>query len=165
MAETHPLAGKEIGESYRRLCAGIIRGLALLGLSAHFVPINDIIVADKKISGNAQTRRKGCVLQHGTLILDLDVDLMFRLLRVPPEKTKDRIIADVKSRVIGLNPVLGRELSFAEAAAALAEGFREALSLDFGAPENSRGPLPEEEERARRLGAEKFSSREWLYRR
>jgi lipoate-protein ligase A len=90
---------------------------------------------------------------------------MFKLLRVPPEKTKDRIIADVQSRVTGLNLVLGRELSFAEAAAVLTEGFRETLSLNFGGGEDPRGPLPEEEERARSLAAEKFSSREWLYRR
>ena len=130
MPEGHPLAGRTIQESYRRLCAGIVEGLAILGVAARFVPINDIVAGDRKISGNAQTRRMGCILQHGTVLLDLDVDLMFELLRVPQEKMKGRIIADVKSRVTSLR-ALGSAVSFDGAAAALAEGFRRTLGLDF----------------------------------
>jgi lipoate-protein ligase A len=162
MAETHPLAGKTIHDSYGTLCSGIVTALELLGISARFVPINDIVAGDKKISGNAQTRRRGCVLQHGTVILGLDVDLMFELLRVPGEKTKGRIIGDVKSRVTGLNALLGRPVPFTEAADSLAEGFRRALSLDFTFP---GGPEPEEEARARILAADKFASPGWLRKR
>jgi lipoate-protein ligase A len=159
----HPLAGKTIRESYERLCSGIVEGLALLGAAARFVPINDIIAGGRKVSGNAQTRRMGCVLQHGTVLLDLEADRMFSLLRVPPEKTRGRIVADVKSRVTGLRDILGREVSFSEAAAALAEGFRRALSLEYTAC--SAAPSPAEEARARELAADKFANPRWLYRR
>jgi lipoate-protein ligase A len=161
MPEGHPLAGNTLQESYGTLCAGIVEGLAILGVAARFAPVNDIIAGDRKISGNAQTRRAGCVLQHGTVLLDLDVDLMFELLRVPSEKMKGRLIADVKSRVTSLR-ALGAAFSFGEAAAALAEGFRRALGLDFSGPQE---PSPAEEARARELGREKFSSARWLYRR
>jgi lipoate-protein ligase A len=163
MAETHPLAGGTIHDSYRRFCAGIVTALELLGVSSRFAPINDIMAGDRKISGNAQTRRMGCVLQHGTILLDLDVDLMFELLRVPPEKTKDRAAGDVKNRVTGLNALLGRSVPFAEAADSLAEGFRRALSLDF-TPRRG-GPEAGEESRARILAAGKFASPGWLRKR
>jgi lipoate-protein ligase A len=188
MPEDHPLAGKNIQESYRGLCAGIVEGLGILGVAARFAPVNDIIAGDRKISGNAQTRRTGCVLQHGTVLLDLDVDLMFELLRVPLEKTKGRIIADVKSRVTSLR-ALGAAVSFNEAAAALAEGFRRALNLEFSAGDPPaerpavpgtqaasgtpavpaapvfRDPSPAEDRRARELARKKFASPQWLHRR
>src|SRR5208282_4253098 len=48
---------KNIIESYKVICSWVISGLAILGIKAEFVPINDIVVNGKKISGNAQTRR------------------------------------------------------------------------------------------------------------
>ncbi|MDR1862657.1 MAG: lipoate--protein ligase family protein, partial [Treponema sp.] len=71
MPLSHPLAGATITESYRVLCAGVAAGLGRLGVEAVFAPINDILAGGRKISGNAQTRRKGCLLQHGTVLLDL----------------------------------------------------------------------------------------------
>ncbi|MDR2184378.1 MAG: lipoate--protein ligase family protein [Treponema sp.] len=161
MPVSHPLAGAAVQGSYERFCAGIVRALALLGVEARFAPVNDILAGGRKISGNAQTRRMGCVLQHGTILLDLDLDLMFRLLRVPPEKTRGRLIAGVKNRVTSLR-ALRPAVSFDEAASALAEGFGEVLSLDFVREE---APTPEEEAAALDLAANKFGSRDWLRRR
>ncbi|MDR2494649.1 MAG: lipoate--protein ligase family protein [Spirochaetaceae bacterium] len=155
---SHPLAGKTIADSYGILCAGITRGLALLGIDAQFAPINDIVVNGRKVSGNAQTRRMGCALQHGTVLLD-NAEAMFDLLTVPVEKvSRDGAVRDVTERVTSLRALLGREVSLEEAEEALAHGFCEALSLDFCAD----APLTEAEEtRARELGAAKFSNPHW----
>jgi lipoate-protein ligase A len=171
MPLTHPLAGSTIRESYELLCAGIVRGLDFLGVPSRFIPINDIISGERKISGNAQTRRMGCLLQHGTILLENDVDLMFELLRVPSEKLKGKLIQDVKDRITSLKTLLNRPVSFAEAENALAEGFREALSLEFirtippAGGETPDIPTPREEGRARELALEKFSSPQWLFKR
>jgi lipoate-protein ligase A len=155
----HPLAGESLQGSYQRICTGIIRGLALLGVSSRFAGINDILVEGRKISGNAQTRRMGCVLQHGTLLLASHADLMFELLRVPREKLKDKCIRDVKDRVTSLKALLGRDIAYEEVANALAQGFCQSLSLE-GIP----APLQlEEETRARELAATKFATPQWLY--
>jgi lipoate-protein ligase A len=68
---------KDILASYRLICGWVMDSLALIGISPEFKPINDIIVNGKKISGNAQTRRNGVLLQHGTILYSLDVDRMF----------------------------------------------------------------------------------------
>ncbi|MDR1949966.1 MAG: lipoate--protein ligase family protein [Spirochaetaceae bacterium] len=174
MADSHPLAGDSIRVSYQTLCAGIIRGLELLGLEARFAPINDILCGGRKISGNAQTRRRGTVLHHGTILLDLDVALMFELLKVPEEKNRGRLIRDVTERVTSLKD-LGVSAGFAEAEDCFAEGFRRALSLDFTeqapaaalspSPAYPGGPAAAEEARALELAAGKFASPEWLYKR
>jgi lipoate-protein ligase A len=168
----HPLAGTSPQDSYRIICAGIIGGLELLGVPSQFTGINDIVTGGRKVSGNAQTRRMGCVLQHGTVLLDTDVDLMFELLRVPAEKIKGKLIQEVKERVTGLRSILGRECSFEEALPVFVRSFGEALSLDFTGGSSDQagtltpdGPAPEEESRAQFLAREKFASREWLYKR
>ncbi len=89
-------------ESYQQVTDWIIAGLDHLGVNAQFVPINDLIVNGKKISGNAQTRRNGIFQMHGTILCDVDVDLMFSLLKVPDAKMKDKLIANVKERVTSL---------------------------------------------------------------
>jgi lipoate-protein ligase A len=169
MKDTHPLAGEGIQDSYRILCAALVRGLSILGLDSHFEPINDIITGGRKISGNAQTRRMGTVLQHGTIILDLDVDLMFNLLRVPQEKMKGRIIREVKARVTSLKGQ-GVDAGFEEVRAAMIRGFAEELSLDFDAAFPGEraypdGPLATEDARALELAETKFASAEWLCKR
>ncbi|MFH1443402.1 MAG: biotin/lipoate A/B protein ligase family protein [Candidatus Micrarchaeota archaeon] len=90
---------KDILLSYKVICQPIIDALSELKLKAEFKPINDIIVNGKKISGNAQTRRQGVLLQHGTVLYDVDVRKMFSLLKVSQEKISDKMIATVEERV------------------------------------------------------------------
>jgi lipoate-protein ligase A len=162
MPLNHPLAGNSILESYEKLCGGIVSGLGALGIQAAFAPINDILAGGRKVSGNAQTRRQGCVLQHGTVLLDTDAERMFCLLKVPQEKMKGKLISDSKARVTGLYTLLDREISFDEAAGALAQGFKKSLGLDFSIEDASTHA---EEQRAISLAGEKFASPQWLRRR
>jgi lipoate-protein ligase A len=77
---------KGVRESYEALCAVLVDAFAELGIAARFRPINDIIIGERKVSGNAQTRRNGVLLQHGTILLTVDPARMFSLLT--PDKTK-----------------------------------------------------------------------------
>lgn len=90
---------KGILESYHEIEQPIIDALTQLGIQAEFAGINDLIVNGKKVSGNAQTRRKGVILQHGTILFDVDVDKMFSVLNVGEEKIRDKFISNVKERV------------------------------------------------------------------
>lgn len=129
--ESHPEISKNIMESYGRICGAVIRGLKQLGINSEYVPINDIIYKGKKISGNAQTRKLKTVLQHGTVILDVDVDKMFSVLRVPNEKIKDKMISDVKQRVTSIKHILGKEISFFDATVAMKKGFEEEFGIEL----------------------------------
>jgi lipoate-protein ligase A len=79
--ETHPQIPKNIMKSYGRICGAVMKGLENLGIESKYAPINDIITGGKKISGNAQTRKAKIVLQHGTVLTDVDVDKMFSVLK------------------------------------------------------------------------------------
>ena len=69
--ETDHKMPRDILASYQAICGAIIHGLKALGVDAEFKPVNDISAGGKKISGNAQTRRHGGVLQFRLLLADL----------------------------------------------------------------------------------------------
>ncbi|HSV56534.1 MAG TPA: biotin/lipoate A/B protein ligase family protein [Magnetospirillaceae bacterium] len=161
LPEGHPLARPGILDSYRVLCAGVVAGLAAFGLLGEFVPLNDVLVGGRKVSGNAQTRKRGCILQHGTILLDVDVERMFSLLRVPSEKVKGRLIEDVKQRVTSLRHQLGRPVDLGEAVSAFAKGFRSALGVDL----KPGAPSQEELDDGRRIASEKYGTEEWTAKR
>ena len=159
--ETHPQIPKNILKSYGRICGAVMKGLDNLGIESKYVPINDIITGGKKISGSAQTRKAKIVLQHGTVLTDVDVDKMFSVLKVPNEKIKDKLIADVKQRVTSIKHVLGKEIRFEDVAEAMKRGFEEEFSVEL-----IEEPLSEEEkELTRKFEKECFSARDWNHRR
>jgi len=161
ISESHPQIPKNIMASYGRICGAVIKGLKNLGIKSEYKPINDIIVNGKKISGNAQTRKMKTVLQHGTVLLDVDVDKMFSILKVPNEKIKDKLIADVKERVTSINHILRKEICFEDAATAMKKGFEEEFNVKL-----VQGSLTKEEIKlAAKFEKECFSSKDWNHRR
>jgi lipoate---protein ligase len=90
---------KDIRASYREICGWIIAGLADLDISAEFRPINDIVVGGRKISGSAQTRRRGILTQHGTILYSLDRDTMFSVLKPSSKKLADKLVASFEASV------------------------------------------------------------------
>ena len=160
MPKKHPLAKADIIESYKLLCGGIIKALNHLGINnAEFKPINDVVVGSKKVSGNAMTRRHGCVLQHGTILLDLDVQRMFTILKVPQEKISDKMISDVKERVTSVQDILARPVTVDELRKALTQGFSDALKIELLTSKLSA----EESQVAMKLAKEKYSTDEWNF--
>jgi lipoate-protein ligase A len=148
-------------DSYGRICGAVIKGLKNLGIKSEYKPINDIITNGKKISGNAQTRKMKTVLQHGTVLLDVDVDKIFSILKVPNEKIKDKLIADVKERVTSVKHVLGGEIGFEDTARAMKKGFEEEFNVKL-----VDGTLTKEEIKlANKFEKECFSAKDWNYKR
>jgi lipoyltransferase/lipoate-protein ligase len=161
LPEAHPAISKNILKSYGQICNALLLGLGQLDINATYAPINDILVDGKKISGNAQTRKANTVLQHGTILLDVDVDMMFSLLKVPNEKIKDKLIQDVKQRVTSIQHILGKKINFEDVAEALKIGFEEEFDVEL-----IQGILMKEEKTlAAQFEKECFSTTQWNYRR
>lgn len=144
----HP---ENIIESYKWVCGGILKGLETFGINGQFVPLNDLVYNGKKFSGNAQTRKKGVMLQHGTILLKVDVEKMFSLLKVPNEKLKGKLIENIKQRVTAVDK------TFEEVEKALRKGFSESLNLEL-----YEDKIADEEEKAvEELIKTKYGNREW----
>jgi len=146
--------------SYGVLLEGLVRALSHLGIEAEFRPVNDIVVSGRKISGSAQTRRGGGILQHGTVLLDVDPEVMFRLLRVPDEKVRDKMVASVRERVTSIRHLVGN-IPRERVVDALVEGFAAALDAEFetgGLTSAEAAMVPE-------IVRERFANPEWTGRR
>jgi lipoate---protein ligase len=159
--ETHPLAAGGILDSYKAICAGVVAGFKMLGIQAEFAPLNDIVAGGKKLSGNAQTRKRGCLLQHGTILLGVDLEAMFTVLQVPNEKLKGKLIEDVKARVSSVSAMLGHPVSYEEALPAFEQGFAEVLG---GVGPRSL-PGSDELRRAGNNARERFANEAWTFKR
>lgn len=168
-------------ESYRQLSAGLLRGLELLGLAAQAekkrgpnpqtpspspqplpvcfeVPSDyEITAGGRKLLGSAQVRKRGVVLQHGTLPLTGDLARICDALRFESQAERDRVQARVRGRAATVAEVLGVEVTWDQAAAALGRGFEETLNLEL-----LTGDLSGlENDHARRLRAEKYGTDVW----
>ncbi len=145
-----------ITESYHEICGWIVNGLKLVGIDAEFKPINDIIVSasGKKISGNAQTRRNGVILQHGTILFTVDVKKMFSLLKVGKEKIADKMIAAVEERVTSVAQMLP-DVAREEVYSALVSAFTSGKTFEV------ETWTTEESARAEKLVQERYRTKEW----
>lgn len=151
---------KDIIKSYEKICGGIIEGLKNIGLEAEYKPVNDILYNGKKISGSAQTRRFGSVLQHGTILIDPDIRKMFEILKVSQEKISDKFINSVYQRVTSLNRELNDNLDFNEIREAMIMGFENVFDVDL-----VFNDLYEDEKELTEKLREKYSSPDWIRKR
>ncbi len=144
-------------DSYRVICSGLVKALDILGLRAQFVPVNDVVVNGKKISGSAQVRRAGALLQHGTLMYATDLDTLASLLRAPREKLESHGVSSIRERVTTVSIELGRGISREEVQEAMLRGFEEALGAEFQRGEPTDRELAE----AERLARERYGREAW----
>ena len=146
-------------ELLERYAAGVVAGLARLGIDARFRGKNDLEVDGRKIAGlGLYVDERGALLFHASVLVDLDVALMLRVLKIPGAKLSDKGIARVEERVTTVRREAGAALTTGEARNAVAAGFVEALGID---PRPSRLSAAEEARRDE-LIAERYGSDDWI---
>ncbi len=131
------------------------RALRSLGVPAEVSGRNDIFVEGRKVSGYARRVWHDREIVHGTLMYDVDIETLTRVLDAPGSKMEAKGIASVRSRVANLKDYLPQFASLDEVQAALHE------ILSGG---DTRMPFSEEDiARVRRIAEEKFASWDWIY--
>ncbi len=149
----------DIIESYKQVCGVLIDTLVHYGLNAAFRPINDVTVDNRKISGNAQTRWEGKLLQNGTLLLDFDIEEMLRISNIPKEKFLDKKIASIREGLTWLDRELGEQLDMEEVKNVMKEKFEERFHVTL-----ETGSLRRNEIELTNKLLPKYYSPEWIYR-
>jgi lipoate-protein ligase A len=150
--------------AYQKICTGLNEAVKILGSNADYIPPDpkrcpNLSVNGKKISGNAQTTKKGVLMQHGTFLLQIDYPIMFRLLKVPWSTNLDTIIRVAKRKLGCVKQDINPDFSVQEAYNALVTGFEKALNVKF-----VEEPLTEYEKKlAERLKKEKFVTEDWNF--
>jgi lipoate-protein ligase A len=149
--------GISFADSYRFLDAWVMAALEKVGISAFYVPLNDIATDQGKIGGAAQKRlANGGMLHHVTMSYDIDADKMVEVLRIGKEKLSDKGTTSAKKRVDPLRRQTG--LTRGEIVAAMMEVFTERYAAT--ASELTEAEL----DAAHRRVESKFGTAEWLHR-
>ncbi|MEM4975896.1 MAG: biotin/lipoate A/B protein ligase family protein [Desulfurococcaceae archaeon] len=149
----------DVQESYRVICSGLVYALRELGVEAEFVPVNDVVVQKRKISGSAQTRRMGYILQHGTLMYATNLDTLEKALLVPTVKLESKGVKSIKERVITLKQVIG-DVDLEALIRSLIRGFSRALNAEIYYDQLNEKEL----ELAKQL-VNKYRDHAWIFRR
>jgi len=184
VSEEHPDMPKTVTEAYRVISEGILQGFRELGLDAYFaVPKTEeerqglknprsavcfdapswyeLVVEGRKVAGSAQTRQKGVILQHGSILLDLDEEKLFNLFKYPSERVKERMQKNFKNKAVAVNALREIPVTIDEAKAAFKKGFEKGLDITLEPYTLS----VDEQAYVEKIAKEKYSTEEWNYKR
>lgn len=179
--ESHPNMPSTITEAYRVISKGLLEGFKLLGFDAYFaIPRSkeereklkqprsavcfdapswyELVVEGRKIAGSAQTRQKGVILQHGSLLQDVDVDELFDMFIFKNDRLKEKMKKAFVDKAVAINDISDRHISIEEMEKAFEEGFKKGLNIEFKPLSLTENQLAEV-----KVLEEKYRSEEWLY--
>jgi len=157
------LGTKDVYAAYNTICNGLIEAARILGVDADFNPGDpkncpNIAINGKKISGSAQFHRGGVLLQHGTFLLDVDLDRMFTFLRVPWAETVADVVCVARDKLTSIKKERAGTVTTEEAYEALKRGFEKALNTEFRREE---ALTTREQKLAEKLRIEKYANNDW----
>lgn len=153
----------------------IVAALRSFGLDAELTGRNDIFVDGRKVSGYARRLVRDRELIHGTLMYNVDIDTLTKVLDVDGSKFTAKGVASVRSRVANLKsylPFASLDELQAELQTRLAgeDGLRVGAEELIGKEEELAhqelevlGLSEAQLERVRHIAAEKFATWEWVY--
>lgn len=156
------LGADDIAEAYNCVCNGLIEAAHILGVNAEYNEGNvkqcpNIIVEGRKISGSAQAHKRGVILQHGTFLIDVDLEKMFTFLRVPWKDACIDLVSIAERKITSVADEIGNVVFPDRVYEALTKGFEKALGIKL-----VEGVLTDYElGLARKLEHEKFATRKW----
>lgn len=181
--ENHPNMPHSITESYRVISSGLLEGFKNLGLEAYFsVPDTDekkksltnvrssvcfdtpswyeLVVEGKKIAGSAQTRQDGIIMQHGSILLDIDVDHLFDMFNYTNQRFKEKMKSEFKEKAVAINDISASHFTVDDLYPAFKDGFEAGLNVETEELQLSEADYDEIESLI-----EKYKSEEWMHKR
>lgn len=95
---------------FKRFTEPLITALHDMGaVGAEISGRNDLLIDGKKFSGNAMYTKNKKMYSHGTLMFDVKLDEVGRVLTVSEKKLASKGTKSVRSRVTNLKPFLSKE--------------------------------------------------------
>lgn len=182
VSEDYPGMPETVTEAYRVISGGLLEGFRNLGLQAEFSIPNskadadqlknpksgvcfdapswyELVVEGKKVAGSAQTRQKGVILQHGAILMSLDVEKLTSIFTYSSPAVKERVKRTLPDRAIAIDRLTDREVTVEECKTAFSKGFEQSLEI-------SLEPLELTEDQmalVQKIEREKYANDDWNY--
>ncbi len=140
---------KSIKGSYLCILNDISASFQKAGHNVEFFPISDLALSGKKISGNAEARKREFFLHHGTFLYDFDLTRVGKYLKHPRQEPEYRDKRPHKNFLTNI-PISACSL-------------RETIKTVFAVTEGEYCLSKEDIDRTRELVLSKYSKDEWNY--
>ncbi|MCG2388970.1 lipoate--protein ligase family protein [Staphylococcus epidermidis] len=180
--ESHPNMPSTVTEAYKIISQGLLKGFKNLGFETYFaIPRSkeerdklkqprssvcfdapswyELVVEGRKIAGSAQTRQKGVILQHGSILQDIDIDDLFDMFIFKNERLKAKMKENFVQKAVAINDISNQHITLNEMENAFKSGFKKGLNIDFKPLE-----LTEKQKEEVQELEEKYRSEAWMYR-
>ena len=175
--EHDPNVSGTVIKSYLKISQGLLMGLQNLGIPAEMVASGgtegassaacfdapswyELVVGGRKLVGSAQMRKEGMLLQHGSIILHMDSDLLFRLLKFSSEASRQRLLTGFKAKACALDEVWTRPIAREDLEREICSGFCGIMGVDFQSSQ-----LTDQEQTMMRDVLTKYQSEAWTKKR
>lgn len=146
VSEAHPKIPRSVNQAYFVLAQGILQGYRNLQIEADFAlpemknrdrsavcfetpAIYEMIVDGKKLTGNAQTRKKGVLLQHGSIPFRFNEKMLFDLFKFSSEQHRQRQRERFSQKAISIDDITNKKHDYETVRHAFHEGFKKALRI------------------------------------
>lgn len=175
ISEAHPAIPSTIQEAYYVLSKGLLEGFKNLGITVDYaIPeksearertavcfeksaVYEMMVDGKKLTGNAQVRKKGVLLQHGSIPISMNTEMLFDLFHFSSEKVKEERRIAFHKKAITIDQLTNSSNSYALVKDAFFQGFQKGLHIKLRSFE-----LTEKQwEEVYQLAKTKYSGEEW----
>lgn len=180
--ESHPNMPSTVTEAYKIISQGLLEGFKNLGFETYFaIPRSkeerdklkqprssvcfdapswyELVVEGRKIAGSAQTRQKGVILQHCSILQDIDIDDLFDMFKFKNERLKAKMKENFVQKAVAINDISNQHITLNEMENAFEAGFKKGLNIDFKPLELTEKQLEEVQELE-----DKYRSEAWMYR-
>ena len=147
---------KSKGIDFESFTRPVIKALKSLDIDAYLNNRNDLLIGNKKFSGNAQCIKENSMLHHGSILFNTDIKEMVKSITVDESKIVSKGIKSVKDRVTNVSEHTNKVIDNLK--------FRDVI-LEFLLDKNvSVYTLTDEDmKRIREIENEKFRSWKWNY--
>ena len=89
----------EVTATFSRYMQMVVAMLQELGLPATSTQNNDVLIGDRKVSGNAFYHLPGYSIVHGTMLFDTDMNHMLHAITPPQSKLDKHGVQSVRQRI------------------------------------------------------------------
>ena len=150
-----------IRELYQLFSEPIIQALKGFNISASFRSKNDLEVNGKKIAGlGIHINPEGGIQFHSSLLLDLDIQEMLNVLKIPVQKFADKkMIHSIEQRMTTVRRESQKMVGMNE----LKHSIREAFENKFQASLQIQPFTQDEQIQIANLEQERYQSEEWIF--
>jgi len=139
---------------------GVALALKMLGINAGIRGANDVVVGQRKISGNGAGEVGQAAVVVGNILVDFDYETMAAVLRVPDEKFRDKAYRSMRKNLVTLRQ-LGWDGSNEQVGAVMAEAFAKVMTPSF--PVQASRALPNEVLSYVPAVTRRLTAKDWLY--